>query len=74
MSLYLYLIVVVGEKYREPPSANLQFPTPADLVNYTNSTNTSTITIPSSLVKERLREVGNDGEYVVVSVKFRSLF
>ena len=56
------MIVVVGEQYGEPPSIDLQFPLPDDLVNYTSSENTSTITIPSSLIEERLRETEN-GEY-----------
>ena len=61
MTLIQY-IVVVGEQYNEPPSNDLHFPIPADLVNYTNNTNTLTITIPSSLVEERLWEMGDNGK------------
>jgi C4-type Zn-finger protein len=52
-------VVVLGEQYREPPSIDLQFPLPDDLVNYTSSQNSTTITIPSSLIEERLREAEN---------------
>ena len=54
-------IVVAGEQYREPPTIDLQFPLPDDLVNYTSSKNTSSITVPSSLVEQRLREAENGG-------------
>ena len=47
--------MVVGEQYGEAPSTDLHFPTLADLKNYTNSKNSSTITIPSSVVRESLR-------------------
>ena len=53
--------VVVGKKYEEPPTTDLQFPLPADLINYTRSENISTITIPPSLVQERLKEAGDGG-------------
>ena len=52
------LTVVAGEQYHETPPTDLQFPTPADLVNFTNSKNSSAIIIPSSVVKERLGDGG----------------
>lgn len=60
-SLHLFP-VVVGEQYSESPIVDLQFPLPADLVNYTNSRNISSITIPSSLVRERLEELEGGGK------------
>ena len=53
--------VVVGEQYQESPATELHFPLPADLVNYTRSENISTITVPPSLIQERLEEVGEGG-------------
>lgn len=53
--LYNVQTVVAGKQYGEAPSTDLHFPTRADLENYTNSENSSTITIPSSVVKEGLR-------------------
>ena len=53
--------VVVGEQYKESPITNLRFPLPADLVNYTRSEDISTITVPQSLIQERLEEVGENG-------------
>ena len=57
-----FLTVVVGEQYREAPTADLQFPTTADLVNFTDSKKSSAITIPSSVVKGRLGEMGDGGK------------
>ena len=56
------MTVVAGEQYSETPNTDIQFPTPADLVNYTLSENTSAITIPSSVVKKRLEEMRDDGK------------
>ena len=56
-----YFVVVVGEQYHEPPITDLQFPLSADLINYTSSKNISTVTIPPSLIKERLKELGGNG-------------
>ena len=55
--------MVVGEQYQEPPTIDIQFPLESDLVNYTRKGNLNfqSITIPSSLVQERLKEAGNDG-------------
>ena len=54
-------IVVSAEQYAEPPSADLHFPNKDDLVNYTKSKDMSEITIPSTLVREKLEEV-NEGK------------
>lgn len=53
--------VVVGEQYQEPPIIDIQFPNDSDLVNYTRNENVQFITIPSSLIKEKLKEAGNNG-------------
>lgn len=53
--------MVVGEQYKEPPTTDLHFPLPTDLVNYTTSEDILTITIPPSLVQERLEAVGDNG-------------
>lgn len=54
--------VVVGEQYKKPPTTDLQFPLSDDLINYTKSDNILTITIPSSVVQERLKLAGDDGK------------
>ena len=56
------LTVVVGEQYREAPTTDLRFPTTADLVNFTDSKESSAITIPSSVVNERLGKMGDGGK------------
>ena len=56
-------IVVSAEQYAGPPSADLHFPNKDDLVNYTKSKDMSEITIPSTLVREKLEEV-NEGKYM----------
>ena len=53
--------MLVGEHYEEPPTTDLHFPLPIDLVNYTRSEDISTITVPLSLVQERLQEAGGSG-------------
>lgn len=53
--------MVVGERYEESPTTDLQFPLPDDLINYTRSENISTITIPPSLIQERLEEAEDGG-------------
>ena len=54
--------VVVGKQYEQPPTTDLQFPLSDDLINYTKSDNISTITIPPSVVQERLKSAGDDGK------------
>ena len=57
--LYTYIIicaVVSTEQYQDPPLFDLQFPDKKDLINYTKSGDISKITIPPSLVQERLGE------------------
>ena len=56
-------IVVNGNQYSEPPSSAIKFPIAADLVNYTkNIKHVSEITIPPSLVQERMEEKENNGK------------
>ena len=58
-----YGAVVSAEQYAEPPLADLHFPNKEDLVNYTKSKDMSEITIPSTLVREKLEEE-NDGKSI----------
>ena len=44
------------EQYDDPPLFDLRFPNELDLINYTMRGDISEITIPPSLVQERLRE------------------
>lgn len=58
------ITVVVGQRYQNPPKIDLRFPFSPDLINYTSSQNISTITIPASLVRERLDKMGDNGMYM----------
>ena len=58
MFLLIVHAVVVGEQHHKPPTSDLQFPLSADLVNFTRGKDITTIIIPPSLVRERLREKG----------------
>ena len=67
-SIHLF-IVVSGNQYSEPPSSAIEFPIAADLVNYTkNIKDVSEITIPPSLVQERMEKMDNNGKITSVDL------
>ena len=53
--------VVSTEQYEDPPLFDLRFPDELDLINYTMRGDISDITIPPSLVQERLGERTTNG-------------
>lgn len=56
--------VVTGNQYREPPSSAIRFPIAADLVNFTKgSRDISEVTVPPSLIQERMTEMNDNGEF-----------
>ena len=57
---------ITGRQYDKPPSDDIQFPHPFDLINYTMSVNISKIRIPLIPVRERfevLKEGGKTHSY-----------
>ena len=58
-------VVVSTEQYQEPPLFDLRFPDKLDLINYTMNGEISEITIPPSLVQERLGEMTSNGTLLI---------
>ena len=54
---------MTGNQYREPPASAVRFPIAPDLVNYTKGSMDSTqISLPPSLIQERMAEMDNNGK------------
>lgn len=55
---------ITGRQYNRPPSADVHFPDPLDLINYTKNDNASRIRIPLTLIQERFEELPKqDGKH-----------
>ena len=57
---------ITGRQYSKLPLADVHFPNPPDLTNYTKSENTSKVRIPLSLIQERLKELTEGGKNIVL--------
>ena len=60
--LFLFVVVSTELYTGKPPSSDLKFPNKKDLVNYTKAENVAEITIPRSLVEEKLEYMGEAGK------------
>ena len=54
---------ITGRQYNRPPSADIHFPNPSDLINFTKSDNNiSNIRIPHIPIRERFKESKEGGK------------
>ena len=53
---------ITGRQYNRPPSADIHFPNPSDLINFTKGENTLNIRIPQIPIKERFEELKEGGK------------
>ena len=53
---------ITGRQYNRSPSADIHFPNPSDLINFTKSDNTSSIRIPQIPIREKFEELKEGGK------------
>ena len=59
---------ITGKLYNGPPSTDVYFPDPLDLMNYTKNDNTSRIRIPLTLIMEKFEQLKEGGKPTLLSL------